>query len=30
MLSGEKERKESLQVRFWNLKICIEKVNEKC
>ena len=35
MLSGvlwqqSGKRKESLQLHFWNLNICIEKVNEKC
>ena len=24
------QRKESLQLRLWNLNICIEKVNAKC
>ena len=24
------KRKESLQLRLWNLNICIEKVNAKC
>ena len=30
MAGKEKEGAESLQIRLWNLNICIEKVNAKC
>ena len=29
-VGGGGERKESLQVRLWNLNICIKKVDAKC